>query len=128
MAWQDLCGDKLVTAAEALAEVKSGQTVFIGGLMKRTSEQIRNGVPVLGDIPGLGMLFSNRTLSSVNTELVVLITPYIVDNEKVRLDGGKVEQVDRIADVLEEQPRDINRELDKLDYFEDMLTSDVDEL
>jgi hypothetical protein len=39
-----------------------------------------------------------------------------------------VEQVERIAEVLEEQPRDINRELDKLDYFEDMLTSDVEDL
>ncbi|MDX1698102.1 MAG: hypothetical protein R3308_07425, partial [Thiohalobacterales bacterium] len=38
--------------------VESGQTVFIGGLIKRNTEQTREGVPVLGDIPGLGLLFS----------------------------------------------------------------------
>ncbi len=106
--------------------VDSGQTVFIGGLIKRTAEQTREGVPVLGDIPGLGMLFSNRTLSSVNTELVVLITPHIIDNDLVRLDGGKKERVVQVATELEEQPVDIKESLDKLDYFEDMFESNVE--
>ena len=108
--------------------VESGQTVFIGGLIKRTAEQTREGVPVLGDIPGLGMLFSNRAMSSVNTELVVLITPHIVDNDKIRLDAGKVPQIEQVAEVLEEQPRDINNMLDKLDYFEDTLETSWDDL
>jgi type II secretory pathway component GspD/PulD (secretin) len=108
--------------------VESGQTVFIGGLIKRTSEQSREGVPVLGDIPGLGLLFSSRSLSSVNSELVVLITPYIVDNDTVRLDGGKVARVETIAEELEEQPRDIEEALDKLDYFEDTLESSFEDL
>ena len=108
--------------------VESGQTVFIGGLIKRTSEQTREGVPVLGDIPVLGMLFSNRAQSSVNTELVVLITPYIVDNDQVRLDAGKKARVDEVAEVLEEQPRDISRTMDKLDYFEDTFNFSSDEL
>jgi len=104
--------------------VESGQTAFIGGLIKRNTTQSREGVPVLGDIPGVGMLFSNRSMKSVNTELVVLITPYIIDNDKVRVDGNKVEHVDRIANVLEEQPRDINESLDRLDYFEDIFDPD----
>jgi len=84
-------------------------------------------VPVLGDIPVLGMLFSNRAQSSVNTELVVLITPYIVDNDQVRLDAGKKTRVDQVAEVLEEQPRDISRTMDKLDYFEDTFNFSTDE-
>jgi type II secretory pathway component GspD/PulD (secretin) len=59
------------TEATTSRLVKCGQTVFIGGLIKRTSEQVRDGVPVLG------ALFSNRSLSSVYTGLVVLITRYI---------------------------------------------------
>jgi type II secretory pathway component GspD/PulD (secretin) len=108
--------------------VESGQTVFIGGLIKRTSEQTREGVPVLGDIPVLGMLFSNRAQSSVNTELIVLITPYIVDDDLVRLDAGKQARVEEVAEILEEQPRDISRTLDKLDYFEDTFNFSSDEL
>ena len=108
--------------------VESGQTVFIGGLIKRTSEQTREGVPVLGDIPVLGLLFSNRAQSSVNTELIVLITPYIVDDDLVRLDAGKRARVEEVAEILEEQPRDISRTLDKLDYFEDTFNFSPDEL
>jgi type II secretory pathway component GspD/PulD (secretin) len=125
---QDGVPNQSTTEVTTSMLVDSGQTVFIGGLIKRTSEQIRDGVPVLGDLPVLGALFSNRSLSSVNTELVVLITPYIVDNDKVRLDGGKVERVNQVAAELEEQPRDIEENLDKLDYFEDMLVNDIADL
>jgi type II secretory pathway component GspD/PulD (secretin) len=125
---QDGVPNQSTTEVTTSMLVDSGQTVFIGGLIKRTSEQIRDGVPVLGDLPVIGGLFSNRSLSSVNTELVVLITPYIVDNDMVRLDGGKVERVNQVAAELEEQPRDIEENLDKLDYFEDMLANDVDDL
>ncbi|MDH5471127.1 MAG: hypothetical protein OEX75_11080 [Gammaproteobacteria bacterium] len=125
---QDGVPNQSTTEVTTSMLVDSGQTVFIGGLIKRTSEQIRDGVPVLGDLPVIGALFSNRSLSSVNTELVVLITPYIVDNDKVPLDGGKLERVNQVAAELEEQPRDIEEALDKLDYFEDMLAIDVDEL
>jgi type II secretory pathway component GspD/PulD (secretin) len=125
---QDGVPNQSTTEVTTSMLVESGQTVFIGGLIKRTSEQIREGVPILGDIPGLGLLFSNRSLSSVNTELVVLITPYIVDNDKVRLDDGKVTRVEQVAAELEEQPRDIEQALDKLDYFEDTLESSFDEL
>ena len=101
--------------------VKSGQTVFIGGLIKRNATQTREGVPVLGDIPGLGMLFSNRSIGSVNTELVVLITPYIIDDQEVALDAGKSGQVAAVADDLEKQPRNIEKILGEMEYFEDMI-------
>ena len=104
--------------------VESGQTVFIGGLIKRSSEQTREGVPVLGDIPVLGMLFSNRAMRSVNTELIVLITPHIVDNKLVRLDAGKAEEVAGVAAVLEEPPREIEENLDQLDHFADVFDPD----
>jgi type II secretory pathway component GspD/PulD (secretin) len=125
---QDGVPNQSTTEVTTSMLVDSGQTVFIGGLIKRTAEQSREGIPVLGDIPGLGLLFSNRSISSVNTELVVLITPHIVDNDKVPLDGGKLERVVQIAAELEEQPVDIEAVLDKLDYFEDALEGVVDDL
>ena len=101
--------------------VESGKTVFIGGLIKRSAEQTREGVPVLGDIPVVGALFSNRALSTVNTELVVLITPYIVDDNKVLLDNGKSPQVENIARDLEVQPRRIEKILGDMEYFEEIV-------
>jgi type II secretory pathway component GspD/PulD (secretin) len=101
--------------------VESGKTVFIGGLIRRTSEQSREGVPVLGDLPVVGLLFSNKALSTTSTELVVLITPYIVDDIKVPLDNGKSQQVSDIAKELNVQPKRIEKILDEMEYFDEAL-------
>ncbi len=61
--------------------VPDGNTIFIAGLIRSTLTESRDGVPVLGDIPGLGLLFSRRERISVNTETVVLITPRIVGDD-----------------------------------------------
>ena len=60
--------------------VPSDRTVFIGGLIKHSTTQTRRGMPVLGDAPGVGLLFANRRQTQTNTETVVLITPHIVDD------------------------------------------------
>jgi type II secretory pathway component GspD/PulD (secretin) len=101
--------------------VESGQTAFIGGLIKRSAQETREGVPVLGDMPVLGGLFSNRAINSVNTELIVMITPYIIDHDKVAIDQGQGQRINSIAQDLEVQPVKTNRHLEKLDYFEDMV-------
>jgi type II secretory pathway component GspD/PulD (secretin) len=101
--------------------VESGKTVFIGGLIKRTSEQTREGVPVLGDIPVVGLMFSNRALSTVNTELVVLITPYIVDDNKVLIDNGKSRYVSNISQELNVQPKRIDKILGDMKYSDEVV-------
>ncbi len=58
--------------------VEDGQTVFIAGLIKQETNQTRDGVPVLGDVPLLGRLFSNESSKVSRTETIVLITPSIV--------------------------------------------------
>ena len=76
--------------------VDDGQTVFIGGLIRRTLDQSRAGVPVLGEVPLLGKVFSNSSTSSINTETVVQITPYIVDNHKNALNKIENERTSNI--------------------------------
>ena len=100
--------------------VESGRTVFIGGLIKRNATQTREGIPVLGDIPGLGLLFSNKSINSINTELVVLITPHILDNGRIAIDGGKRAMVNRAAEDLEVEPVKIEKTMAKVKRFEDM--------
>jgi type IV pilus assembly protein PilQ len=60
------------------ALVRDGQAVVLGGLRKKDTTKRVNKVPVLGDIPVLGRLFRFDGESTVNTELVVFITPSIV--------------------------------------------------
>jgi type IV pilus assembly protein PilQ len=65
--------------ANTIALVRDGQTVVIGGLRKQTVNQLVSKVPVLGNIPLLGWLFSFEGEETVNSELVVFITPRIIE-------------------------------------------------
>lgn len=57
---------------------RNGQTVALGGLIQENKNEIDNGVPVLGDLPIVGNLFSSKTDTFARTELVMLITTKIV--------------------------------------------------
>lgn len=57
-----------------------GETVLLGGLITQNYSDDTSGVPFLKDIPGLGLLFNNRAKSVDRTELIVLLTPYIIDS------------------------------------------------
>jgi type II secretory pathway component GspD/PulD (secretin) len=55
-----------------------GQTVIIGGLMQKTKLQSDIKIPILGDVPVLGVLFRHRIKSASKTELIIFLTPHIV--------------------------------------------------
>ena len=60
------------------ALIKDGQTVVIGGLRKREVTQDISKIPLLGDIPVLGKLFSDVSESVKTNELIIFITPRII--------------------------------------------------
>jgi len=63
--------------------IRDGATVLLGGLMQSNDSKNDTGVPFLKDIPGLGQLFRTNNDSLQKTELIVLITPYIIDDDLV---------------------------------------------
>ncbi len=58
---------------------KNGETVFIGGLIQNIGIETQSSVPCLGDIPGLSLLFGRFSKATDKTELIVLITPQILE-------------------------------------------------
>lgn len=60
--------------------VENGQTVVIGGLVMDSSTETNRKVPILGDIPLLGLLFRRKVVSKSNTELLVFLTPQVVSS------------------------------------------------
>lgn len=72
---------KDTTQADTTMMIKDGETIILGGLIKNTKQQTINKVPVLGDIPLIGLLFKNRSLQDVKKEIIVFITPHILTNE-----------------------------------------------
>lgn len=64
--------------------VKDSQTVVIGGLIQEKDEEITTKMPILGDIPILGWLFKQKSVSKNKTNLLVFLTPSVV-KEPARL-------------------------------------------
>jgi len=64
--------------AETTVELGSGQSFMIGGLLRNTAANDVNKAPFLGDIPILGALFKSTGFRRQETELVIIVTPYLV--------------------------------------------------
>lgn len=64
--------------AETTVEVASGQSFAIAGLLDNSQSQTVNKFPLLGDLPIIGALFRSDHFKNGQTELVIIITPYIV--------------------------------------------------
>jgi pilus assembly protein CpaC len=69
----------LKRTTESVMTVKSGQTMILSGLVTADDTRNMNGVPGLAKVPVLGYLFKSRNFQSRKSELVVMVTPTIVD-------------------------------------------------
>ena len=67
-----------VRSADTVVVTPDAQTVVIGGLISNTKSASDSKVPLLGDIPLLGMLFKSSAKSDTKTELLMFLTPHIV--------------------------------------------------
>ena len=65
--------------AETELELRDGQSFGIAGLLDNRAQAQLSKVPGIGDIPILGQLFRSRNINKSNSELLVLVTPHIVD-------------------------------------------------
>ena len=66
-------------SAYTTVELKQGETLAIAGLLQLTLDNTTQRLPGLGDLPYIGAFFSNTTGSRIEKELVVTVTPYIVE-------------------------------------------------
>ncbi len=77
-------GQPSITNREAKTQVlvKDGDTTVIGGIYTRQNSLQWNEVPILSQIPILGWLFKQKTVSDQRTELLIFITPHIVNRSE----------------------------------------------
>ena len=88
----------------------SGETLFIGGLIQDVKTKDKKGVPYMSEVPGLGYLFGRTQDGTRKTELVVLITPQIVEAELDRINREKKERVDEQEAAM--FPKEAKMEID----------------
>jgi pilus assembly protein CpaC len=90
--------------AETTLEIPSGGAMAMAGLIQEQTKQAINGLPGLSQLPVLGALFRSRDYVNSQTELMVLVTPYIVravaQKDLSRPDDGFANASDPQADLL----------------------------
>jgi general secretion pathway protein D len=67
-----------IESANTVVITPNGQTVAIGGLMQDNKGTTDSKIPLLGDIPGLGLLFHHKIATVTKTELIIFLTPYVI--------------------------------------------------
>lgn len=101
--------------ANTTAVVESGHTLLLGGLMRQSKNYTRSGIPFLSKIPILGYLFSTTKDTFDKTELILLVTPHVI-NDQNEADALTQEFRDRIRFVrkeINEHEAKLKKELDK---------------
>jgi general secretion pathway protein D len=68
-------------SVQTLLAVPSGQTMVMGGLITENKQNTSNGLPLVSRVPVLGGLFGNQDLKNNRTELVLFITPQVLESE-----------------------------------------------
>lgn len=90
--------------ADTTLEIPSGGSMAMAGLIKQQTKQAMSGLPGMAQLPVLGTLFKSRDYVNNNTELMVIVTPYVVravaQKDLSRPDDGFVDSSDPQADLL----------------------------
>ncbi|GJQ30308.1 MAG: hypothetical protein HBSAPP03_21920 [Phycisphaerae bacterium] len=90
---------------DTVVTVKDGQSVVIGGLIQTTDESRRTKVPLLGDIPILGLPFRTKQNSMNKTELLVILTPRVIANDTPDAEAAVRDVTDQQVDRLDDPTR-----------------------
>ena len=103
-----------VRSADTVVVTPDAQTVVIGGLISDNKSTSDSKVPLLGDIPLLGMLFKSSSKSDTKTELLMFLTPHIVQSpgQLTAMAGHETGQASAITNSISEL--ELNRFLERV--------------
>ena len=110
-----------VRRADSSITVRSGSTMVIGGLMDSSERKIVSKFPFLGDIPIIGEFFKYTSKTKDKQELIILVTPYIVEDEDI----AQAEMSDSMKDFYDKE-QDEKNNLNKVDLNNSSQNDDKD--
>lgn len=103
-----------IRSANTVVVTPSGQTVVIGGLIGNTKAANVTKVPFLGDIPLIGNLFKLTTKNAQKQELLIFVTPHIVEapSKLAGMSSAETQRSEMMTNSISEQ--ELDRYLDRL--------------
>ncbi len=93
--------------------IEDGQTLMLGGILFQTDSNTQRKVPLLGDLPLMGPLFRHYDVSKVNNEMIVFITPFVIDDGK-ELSPETAAQIETPRETLREIRNDLEQTTERL--------------
>ncbi|WP_309224602.1 AMIN domain-containing protein [Halomicronema sp. CCY15110] len=84
-----------------LVRVRDGQTLVLSGIIQETDRTSVSKVPILGDLPLLGALFRSTVNQTERNELIVLLTPEILDDSDQSMFGYSYTPSDEVQEIIE---------------------------
>ena len=77
--------DTLQQSISVVARVKSGETIALGGMTNKVDNYSESRIPILSDLPIIGQLFKGRNTNTLSSELIIFVTPTIVEDDEYGL-------------------------------------------
>jgi len=102
-------------SADTVVTTPDGQTVVIGGLMESDKANTVQKIPYLGDIPLLGKLFQRKVDSNAKTELIIFLTPHVVQTPDQLVSLSTDERRNPLVPQTSESEKELDQFLDKRD-------------
>lgn len=94
-----LLSERLITSGQI--RVRDGQTLLLSGIIQESERSSVTKIPILGDIPILGALFRSTTTDNQRQELIVLLTPQILDDSDQSVFGYSYTPSEEVQEILD---------------------------
>ena len=105
-----------IRRAETKVVIPSGNTLVMGGLISDTSSRVSSKVPILGDTPGIGTLFRHKTSVKNKQNLIIFITPTVVEDNLFNTNTDGVEFLKTKAPVTTEEKQTMWNSANAVDW------------
>jgi general secretion pathway protein D len=80
--------------AETAMIVQDGETLLLGGMLLQEDSTVERKIPLFGDLPLLGGIFRHNEIALVNRELLVFVTPYVIDEDPSKMRAETLEEIE----------------------------------
>lgn len=110
-------------SATTVVVAPDGQTIVIGGLMENDKTTVDSKIPILGDIPLLGMLFKHKQRANTKKELMIFLTPHVVVQPAQLASASAAERANAELSRKAFSDQDLDKYLDHLPVKPNVSTS-----
>jgi type IV pilus assembly protein PilQ len=94
--------------------IQDNQTLLLGGILFQKDSAVESKVPLFGDIPLIGGLFRHSSIEQTNSEMLVFITPRVIDETAENIPEATKEKIEQSTEKLEDVKEQLQETADEL--------------